>query len=128
MKVILGADPDQERERICVWHPDAYQTVFPLLLETTDGHLFRLTNPISSIKPEHELVYLSEVFNPKSPKRAIDHIVDELGDRFDQEVKAQLLALLESFQRHIHTQASHLASQAMKITELELKLKASGTS
>jgi hypothetical protein len=128
MKVILGADPNPLRDRTCDWHPDADHMVFPLLLETTDGHLFRLMNPITSIRPEHELLYLPEMFNTKSPSRVIDDIVNSIGDKLDPELKAELLARLEPFQRFVNAQGNQLTANAMKIDELEQKLRVGGGS
>jgi hypothetical protein len=71
MKVILGADPDQLHERICLWHPDSESTVFPLLLETTDGHFFRLVTRLKEIKPEDNLLYMLENYNPRKPPRIV---------------------------------------------------------
>ena len=123
MNVMLGADPDQERDRTCVWYPVAYNTVFPLLLETTDGHFFRLAHPIGSLKPADELTYLPEVFNPKNPSRAIDDIVNSLGDELDQKTKAALVARLEPFQRHLNAQAGRLTGMSMRIGDLERQLQ-----
>jgi hypothetical protein len=121
MNVLLGGDQGPEK-RACTWYPDANNSVFPLLLETKEGHLFRLVNRIGEIRPDTELLFMIEVFTHKAPSRAIDEIVGKLGDELEPELRTRLLQLLEPFQRHMDGLARMAGEQQMRINDLEGRL------
>jgi hypothetical protein len=125
MNVLLYED-GKFSTSVCTWFPDAANSVFPLLIATKDGRYYRLSRPVNSqaeFKPQDELIYLSDVPNPRNSHRLVDHIVNSLGDQLEPGVRGQLFALLETFQEDINRSEREMAKAHMRIQQLEAELR-----